>query len=154
MQISNYQIIWMHSSHHERAIEMNRDAGFTHQNMAWFKKIHKQESVFSMACFSHAGELIGWSMYRKNSSGIEILWMIVPDDIKNHGVGTAMIDRLKGWLQSVKDRRGALMCSVHQYADDMLYFLRERGFICLKIDSRSQTYRMCFIGESKKDDIE
>ena len=97
-----------------------------------------------------ADELVGWSMYRKTTSGIEILWMMVDEKHRRGGIGEMMLERMQGWMQSIPDRRGALTISVHQYADDLLCMLSKNCFKTLKIDGERQTYRMIWIGESKK----
>ena len=127
---------------------MNADAGLIHQDFQWFKRLYNVPGVFSMGVFS-SDELVGWATYRKTTSGIEILWIIVPEENRGYHIGSMMIERMKGWMQNVVGRRGALTCSVHQYADDLLYFLRDRGFKCLRINPETETYRMIWIADSK-----
>jgi len=141
-------ITWLHPTHFKSAVQMNADAGLIHQDFHWFKRLYKNPDVFSMGVFS-GDELVGWCTYRKTTTGIEILWIIVPDANRGNHIGSMMLERMKGWMANTIGRRGALTCSVHQYADDLLYFLRDRGFECLKINPENETYRMVWIGESK-----
>lgn len=71
-------------------------------------------------------EVVGFLVYKLHKHSLEILNMAVHPEWQQHGVGTALIDKLKAKLEG--RRRATILAEVPERKLDMQLFLREQGF--------------------------
>ena len=93
-------------------------------------------------------DIIGYMVYALHKSSLELLNLAVEPKYQRSGIGSAMIDKLKGKLNP--DRRSQIMAMVSEFNLTGQLFFRSQGFLCTCIeknyydDTDFDAYRMEF----------
>lgn len=91
-----------------------------------------------------AGRIVGFMVYAFHKSRIELLDFAVDGWSQGQGIGTAMMNKLKGKLHT--DRRRYIEFDVSENNTDGQLFLKALGFVCTEIrygefDDGTDAYR-------------
>lgn len=90
-----------------------------------FKRELRERNVVAMVA-EHDEQVVGYMVYELHKTAIEVLNFAVRADCRRQGVGTAMVDKLKGKL--AMHRRTCLRLAVCDRNLDAQLFWRSMGF--------------------------
>jgi len=91
--------------------------------------------------------VVGYMVYELNKTTIHVLNFAVAQECRRRGIGTSMVDKLKGKLSS--QRRNRLVVNVNEKAVETQVFFRECGFRAVAIlrdyaEDGSTAYTMAY----------
>lgn len=95
-----------------------------------FIRALRQRNCIGMVA-QHGAAVAGFFIYELHKSRLHILNFAVHEDCRFKGVGTAMIDKLKGKLSY--ERRCRIMLEIRETNLDAQLFFRRMGFRCVSV---------------------
>ena len=93
----------------------------------------RERNVIGMVA-EYDGKVVAYMVYQLHKASIELVNMAVQPRCQRLGVGTAMIDKLKGKLHA--QRRSKLRFCIKETNLDGQLFLRAMGMKCVRIEDR------------------
>lgn len=125
----NVHIRWMLLRDMPEALRIEQES-FDHPwSSEEFDDTIRQKSVVGMVA-EHNDRVVGFFVYYLGREVIDVIDLAVSAEYRGRGVGTAMIDKLKGKL---RDKRKKLVAFVSERNLGAQLFFRSQGFIATKI---------------------
>ena len=125
------QIRWMIRRDMPSVLEIEQ-ASFDH---TWTEEAFlaqlRQRTVVGMVAEEHTGEIVSFMIYELHKGSFEILNFAVHPSDRLEGVGTAMIDRLKGKMS--QQRRREVFLSICENNLDAQLFFKCQGFTATSV---------------------
>lgn len=95
-----------------------------------FIRCLRRRDVIGMVA-EYKGDVVGFDIYELHKNRICILSIATRSDLRRHGIGTQLIDKLKSKMSP--QRRHELNADVSEYSLNAQLFFRSQGFRCAKI---------------------